>query len=76
MATLLENLITRRDAIGAELAAGETPDGQSFRHPSISVDGESVPTVQYVESLTRQLKLLREEIGNAGGGWEVVSRGI
>ncbi len=75
MATLLENLITRRDAIGAELAAGETPDGQSFRFPSINVDGESVATVEYVKSLMDQLKLLREEIGQAGGGFEVVSQG-
>ena len=76
MATLLENLITRRDAIGAELAAGETPDGQSFRTPSINVDGESVPTVEYMRSLMDQLKLLREEIGSSGGGFEVISRGF
>ena len=73
--SLRDDLIIRRDAIGAELAAGETPDGQSFRHPSISVDGESVPTVAYMESLTRQLKLLREEIGHADGGFEIISRG-
>ncbi len=73
---LIDDLVTRRDAIGAELAAGETPDGQSFRHPSISVDGESVPTVAYKDSLLRELKSLREEIGNAGGGFEIVSRGI
>lgn len=58
MATFRENLLTRRNAIAAELAAGETPDGQSFRKPNLSIDGESRDTAGYVRQLNDELKSL------------------
>ena len=68
-----DDLITRRNAIAAELAKGETPDGQSFRHPSISVDGESIATVEYVRSLYDELKSIGEVLAGLEGGFEVES---
>ena len=76
MATALQNLITRRDAICEELADGATPDGQSLRQPSISVDGESIPTDQYVDRLYRELKSVNDLIDSLGGGFEIISRGV
>lgn len=84
MATLRENLLTRRNAIGAELAAGETPDGQSFRKPNLSFDGESRDTVGYVRSLMDELKAINELLADPMTGvtdasdvgpFEVISEG-
>lgn len=65
----VDDLKTRRDAIGAELAAGETPNGQSFRQPTLSLDGETVDTDGYVDRLYRELDRLNEQIDRAEGGF-------
>lgn len=76
----LANLQTRRAAICAELAAGQTPDGQSFRKPVLSIDGESVDTVGYKRALYEELKMIREELqameaSDEANAWEDVSEG-
>ena len=85
MATVKQNLMTRRAAIAAELAAGQTPDGQSFRKPNISVDGESRDSVGYVKSLREELKdinaLLADPMtsvtdeADITGSFEIISEG-
>ena len=71
----LDDLIARREAIAAELAAGETPAGQSFRQPTIIVDGEEVDTTRYVQLLYFELDQIEARLAVAGGPWEVSSRG-
>lgn len=75
MATYLENMTARRDAIAAELAAGQTPDGQSFRKMTISVDGEEIKRDQYVQRLYSELKELQSLINQAIEPYEVVDTG-
>ena len=75
MATALENLTTRRNAICAELAAGETPGGQSFRQPTLSIDGETVNTDAYVDRLYRELGQINMALSTIGGPWEVIAEG-
>lgn len=75
MATALENLTTRRNAICAELAAGETPSGQSFRQPTLSIDGEVVNTDAYVDRLYRELEMIEKRMAAIGGSWEVIAEG-
>lgn len=76
MATVRQNLLTRRAAIAAELAAGETPDGQSFRKPNISIDGESRDTVGYVRALREELKGLNELLADPMTGVETEADAI
>ena len=73
MPTDLENLQTRRSAVLAELAAGETPSGASLRKPSYSVDGQSVSWDQYRKSLYDELENIDRLIGSTGGPTEVQS---
>jgi hypothetical protein len=76
MPTYLQNLIARRDAIAAELAAGQTPDGQSFRHPSVQIDGETVATDAYVERLYHELAHIEQRIVAAQGPFEAPSGAV
>ena len=71
----LDDLITRRDAIAAELAAGETPAGQSLRQPTVVIDGEEVATDRYVQRLYAELEQIEARLAMAGGPWEVESKG-
>ena len=76
MATALENLKTRRDAIAQELADGKTPAGESFRQPSASGDGESVGYDAYRASLIREYKDILELIANEDGWVEEICYGV
>ena len=69
----LENLQTRRSAILAELAAGETPGGDSLRKPSYSIDGQSVDWSDYRRSLYDELREIDRLIATTGGPVEVQS---
>ena len=71
----LDDLLTRRNAIAAELAAGQTPAGQSFRQPTLQIDGEAVDTDRYVQRLYVELQAIEARLSAAGGAWEVVSEG-
>ena len=73
MSTDLENLQTRRSAILSELAAGETPSGESLRKPSYSIDGQSVSWDQYRKSLYDELTQIDRLIATLGGPVEVQS---
>ncbi len=73
MATYLDNLKTRRDAIAAELAAGQTGDGQKFTQPSINIDGETMDTDKYVQRLYDELERLEKLIARQEGAWQVKS---
>lgn len=74
MATLLENLTTRRDAIGVELAAltstkvGGTATG--------AIDGQQVDHVGYRLSLYKELAEINNLIASAEGPWEVLTEAL
>ena len=70
MATLLENLITRKKAIGVELAAMASTTAGGL--PDHSGRG-SVGHVAYRMSLYQELEQISSAIDGAAGGWEVVS---
>lgn len=60
MATAIENLTTRRDAICAELAAlGVTKAGGK---PNVSADGQSTDHVGYKDGLYRELREIESAI--------------
>jgi hypothetical protein len=69
MPTDLENLLTRRSAILAELAAGPSK-------PSYTIDGQSVDWNGYRSSLLNELTMLNGQIAAAEGPWEIESRGM
>lgn len=73
MPTDLENLQTRRSAVLAELAAGETPSGASLRKPSYSIDGQAVNWDEYRKSLYAELESIDRLIASTGGPVEVQS---
>ena len=73
MASDLDNIKTRRSAILAELVAGTTPAGESFRQPDIALDGQNVPMVAYRLSLLAELKQLNELIAALEGPIEIES---
>jgi len=75
MSTDLENLQTRRSAILAELAAGETPAGDSLRKPTYDIDGQSVNWDEYRRSLYDELSRIDALIASLGGPVEVQSEG-
>lgn len=66
--TDLENLLTRRSAILAELAAGPSK-------PNYTVDGQSVAWNEYRRSLLDELTMLNAQIAVAEGPWEIETRG-
>lgn len=73
MASLLENLIARRDAIGAELAAmGPTKAGGL---PNTN-GSNSTDEVGYKDGLYRELEELDKRIAAAQGPVEIESYGI
>lgn len=69
MATDIENLQTRRSAITAELAAGNSK-------PSYSIGGQSVSWTEYRLSLYEEMDKINNLIRQLGGPWMVRSRGI
>lgn len=69
----LENLQTRRSAILAELAAGETPAGDSLRKPSYSIDGQAVEWNDYRRSLYEELREIDRLLASVTGPVEVQS---
>lgn len=73
MATLLENLITRRDAIGVELAAlTSTAAGGKPNH-----NGQhAVDHVGYKDGLYRELREINEQIAIHQGPVEFVTYGL
>lgn len=74
MATLLENLISRRNAIGAELAAlsASTPGGL----PNASGPGANVDHRGYKQSLYDELKEINQRIAAAEGPFEIETFGM
>lgn len=70
---LVEDLITRRDAIGAELAALATT--KAGGKPNAAGTNQ-VDHVGYKDSLYRELRELNEQIATAQGPVEVVTYGI
>jgi hypothetical protein len=61
MATFLENLIARRDAIAAELA------GLSVSKPDYSIDGESISHASNRTALMNEMKMLDDMILDQSG---------
>lgn len=74
MATLLDNLKTRRDAIGVELASitSASPGGK----PSYSINGQAVDHTEYRKSLYDELAMIEQRILAAEGPIEVETQGI
>ncbi len=60
MATDLENLKTRVTAITTILANNATDDGQSLLELNVSIDGEVVPSNEYVDRLYRELENIKK----------------
>ena len=71
MATLYENLITRRNAIGVELAAMSTTTAGG--KPTYSADGQSVNHVEYRKSLYEELAYIDKQINSAEGVYDVIA---
>lgn len=74
MATLLENLETRRDAVAAELAALTSTSAGG--KPNATGGPLDVDHVGYKDALYRELRELNEQIGQLGGGAETESYGL
>ena len=70
MATLLENLVSRRNAIGVELAALDATKAGGLPDHSGKAN---VGHVQYRLSLYQELAHINEQIEAASGGWEIRS---
>lgn len=73
MATLLENLIARRDAIGEELA--ELANNKAGGKPNYS-GANSIDHVGYKDGLYRELEQLNNQIAAHQGPVEIVTYGI
>lgn len=75
------DLETRRDAITAQLAAGQTTDGQSFGKMNLNIEGQEIKTSEYVMRLYDELtkitetleKLYSSPAHNSGIPWEITS---
>jgi hypothetical protein len=74
MATNLDNLKTRRDAIYVELAALDSTKAGGL--PDYSVPEQSVQHVSYRMSLYKELDLINTQLATAEGPWEVRSVGV
>ena len=73
MATLVENLIARRNAIGVELAALSTTKAGGL--PNASGAGTGIDHVGYKDGLYRELEQINKQISmlDSDGAWEVTS---
>jgi len=78
MATAIENLITRRDAICTELAALSV--SKAGGKPNLSTDGQSVDHVGYKDGIYRELQSIEEAIRAIStrddGPWTIESVGF
>ncbi len=70
----LDNLLTRRSNVIAELAAMNS--SASGGKPSYSIDGQEVDHVAYRKSLYEELALLNQQIAVLQGPYEGRSRGV
>lgn len=72
MATLRENLIARREAIGVELAALDATKAGGLPNTS---GGNSTDEVGYKDGLYRELREIRDELKSLNGEepWEFIS---
>jgi hypothetical protein len=69
----LDNLLTRRTNVIAELAAmNSTASGGK---PSYTIDGQQVDHVAYRQSLYDELNALNRQIANLQGPFEQIDRG-
>lgn len=69
----LDNLLTRRTNVIAELAAmNPTASGGK---PSYTIDGQQVDHVAYRQSLYDELNELNRQIANLQGPFEQIERG-
>lgn len=73
MASDLDNLLTRRSNIVAELAA--IAPATSGGKPSYSIDGQHVDHTAYRMSLYQELELLDRQIAALRGPFETTVRG-
>lgn len=71
MATALENLLARRDAITAELAAMSVTAAGG--QPTYSIEGQSVQHTEYRLSLYEELNRLNLTLGQADGKFDITS---
>jgi len=70
----LENLLTRRSNVIAELAAiNSSANGGK---PSYTIDGQTVDHVAYRKSLYEELAMLNRQIAIMQGPFEGRSRGV
>lgn len=69
MATLIENLKTRRDAIGVELAALSATKAGGL--PNVSGDGGGVNHSLYKMDLYRELEMINKQISAVEPAFEV-----
>ena len=72
MASELENLLTRRSSLLAELAA--LGPGASGGKPSYSIDGQHVDHTAYRMSLYQELELIDRQITTISGPFEIADR--
>lgn len=75
MSTAKENLITRRDAVAAEIATIDStnPGGR----PNISGGGQgTVDHAGYKRGLYEELRLLNEQIAALEDPWEISVEGL
>jgi hypothetical protein len=70
----LDNLLTRRSNIIAELAAMNS--SASGGKPSYTIDGQQVDHVAYRKSLYEELAMLNRQIAILQGPFEGRSRGV
>jgi len=72
MASDLDNLLTRRSNLLAELAA--LGPGASGGKPSYSIDGQHVDHTAYRMSLYQELELIDRQIATLNGPFEFADR--
>lgn len=74
MATAAENLITRRNAVAAELAALSATKAGGL--PNANGPGVGVDHVGYKDSLYRELRELNAQISAIEGPFEIETYGV
>ncbi len=71
MAIWLDNLVTARDNLSAQLA-----DITLHPKPNYSVDGETYSWMEYQRFLAEQIAATTDMIAKGEAGFEIVSQGV